>query len=182
MDVRVQIHGAAALLTAFSRMPAMVSRNMRIATKQSGDMVREEAQDRHGFTTRTGNLQNAIKSSYFEPMTAVVYMDTQMAPYGPFVHQGTGPHLIKTKNKRALRWATPGGFVFCFGPNANRGRASAWVANRAGGGRAAFQWPWHPGTAPDSFLYAALARKQGDVTARFQLAVDTSIRDAGVTP
>jgi hypothetical protein len=41
-----------------------------------------------------------------------IYHDLKAAPHALFVHWGTKPHLIKPKNKKALRWAGPNGWVF----------------------------------------------------------------------
>lgn len=38
--------------------------------------------------------------------------DLQRAPHAVFVHWGTRPHVIKPKNRKALRWASGGGFIF----------------------------------------------------------------------
>ena len=38
--------------------------------------------------------------------------DRQRAPHAVFVHWGTRPHIIRPKNKKALRWAGGGGFIF----------------------------------------------------------------------
>jgi len=38
--------------------------------------------------------------------------DRQRAPHAVFVHWGTKPHVIRPKNKKALRWAAGGSFIF----------------------------------------------------------------------
>lgn len=38
--------------------------------------------------------------------------DQQHAPYAPFVHWGSRPHIIRPKSKKVLRWAGPHGDIF----------------------------------------------------------------------
>lgn len=38
--------------------------------------------------------------------------DKQIAPYAYYVHWGTRPHVIRPKNKKALRWPAGGKFRF----------------------------------------------------------------------
>lgn len=38
--------------------------------------------------------------------------DSNRAPHAMYVIFGTRPHVIRPKDKKALRWAVPGGFAF----------------------------------------------------------------------
>ena len=66
-------------------------------------------------------------------MQGVVFLDIDVAKYGPFVHEGTPAHVINPRFKKVLRFVPRGGNGFVF-------------TRRV----------FHPGTAPDPFLYDAL--------------------------
>ena len=92
-------------------------RRLRQAVKSSTFMVQNEAQQKHDFITRTAQLERAVDTKFsFDNGNniGVVYIDNQVAPYGIFVHQGTKPHIIKPKTKRALRWVPMAGNSFFF--------------------------------------------------------------------
>ena len=118
---------------------AIFQKRLRQAIKASTIEVQDEAQTNHRFISRTGQLERSIDVKFNEN-SGIVYIDSQSAPHGPFVHQGTGAHTIFPKNKKALRWAPQGGGAFHF----------AKVVH-------------HPGTKSDPFLYNALRNKQDDI-------------------
>lgn len=132
-------------------------RRLRQAVKSSTFMVQEEAQATHAFTSRTASLERAVEAKFnFDNGANVgtVYIDEYAAPYGPFVHNGTRPHVIKPKRKRYLRWAPIAGNGFLFAKEVH-----------------------HPGTKADPFLYEALERKRGDVFSIFAKATNTALKD-----
>lgn len=118
---------------------AIFQKRLRQAIKASTIEVQDEAQTNHRFISRTGQLERSIDVKFNEN-SGIVYIDSQSAPHGPFVHQGTRAHTIFPKNKKALRWAPQGGGAFHF----------AKVVH-------------HPGTKSDPFLYNALRNKQDDI-------------------
>ena len=75
-------------------------RRLRQAVKASAREVQTAAQNNHKFTSRTGQLERAIDVRMIGDKTAEVYIDSQAAYYGPFVHEGTQPHDIFPKRKR----------------------------------------------------------------------------------
>lgn len=112
---------------------------IRLAVKESAFEVQEEARANHLFKTRTGALERSIEVDFNNGGTeGVVYLDTAVARYGPFVHEGTKPHLILPRNRKVLRWSVNGRFIF-----SKKAR--------------------HPGTKKDQFLYKALYRKREDI-------------------
>lgn len=116
-------------------------KRLRQAVKASTLEVQEEAQLNHAFTSRTGQLERAIDVAFNESaMTGTVYIDSQAAPHGPFVHKGTRAHDIFPKDKHALRWVPQGGGQFRFAKKVH-----------------------HPGTRSDPFLYDALKAKKDDI-------------------
>ena len=127
-------------------------KRLRQAIRASAREVQEEAQRTHRFTSRTGQLERAIDVRMIGDKTAEVYIDSQAAPYGPFVHEGTRAHEIFPKGKKVLRWVPNGGNGFVF-------------AKRV----------FHRGTKPDQFLYEALDNSREVVHDIFSKAVNVSL-------
>lgn len=127
-------------------------KRLRQAIRASAREVQEEAQRTHRFTSRSGQLERAIDVRMIGDKTAEVYIDNNLAPYGPFVHEGTRAHYIFPKEKQSLRWvpARGNGFVF---------------AKRV----------FHRGTQPDQFLYEALDNSREAVHDIFSKAVNVSL-------
>lgn len=127
-------------------------KRLRQAIKASAREVQEEAQRTHRFTSRSGQLERAIDVHMIGDKTAEVYIDSDLAPYGPFVHEGTRAHYIFPKEKQSLRWVPSGGNGFVF-------------AKRV----------FHRGTQPDQFLYKALDNSRETVRDIFSKAVNVSL-------
>ena len=155
-EVVLDAKGLEKAADAFRKIPEKFERTMRLAMKSSIRDIREHARGNHRFVSRSGNLENAISSEVFDdPISGMIFLDTGQAPYGFWVHKGTKPHAIFPKNKKVLRWAQGGDFIF-----------SKNVL--------------HPGTKPDPFLQGALEAKQDDVAGRFVSAMKRMIKEAGV--
>lgn len=129
-------------------------KRLRQAIKASAREVQEEAQRTHRFTSRSGQLERAIDVRMIGDKTAEVYIDSDLAPYGPFVHEGTRAHYIFPREKQSLRWVPAGGSGFVF-------------AKRV----------FHLGTQPDQFLYEALDNSREAVHDIFSKAVNVSLGD-----
>lgn len=127
-------------------------KRLRQAIRASAREVQEEAQRTHRFTSRTGQLERAIDVRIISDKTAEVYIDNDVAYYGPFVHEGTRAHEIFPKGKQVLRWVPSGGNGFVF-------------AKRV----------FHRGTKPDPFLYEALDNSREAVHDIFSKAVNVSL-------
>lgn len=127
-------------------------KRLRQAIRASAREVQEEAQRTHRFTSRSGQLERAIDVRMIGDKTAEVYIDSNLAPYGPFVHEGTRAHYIFPKEKHSLRWVPAGGNGFVF-------------AKRV----------FHRGTQPDQFLYEALDNSREAVRDIFSKAVNVSL-------
>lgn len=115
-------------------------KRIRQAVKASAIAVQDEAQTHHDYTSRTGDLTRSVDMRMLNDKCAVVYLDEGLASYGPFVHEGTKPHVIKAKRRKALRWVPTGGNDFIFAKSV-----------------------MHPGTRMNPFLYKALATKRSDI-------------------
>ena len=61
-----------------------------------------------GRHSKTGALFQSVYNRSI-PGGRSVGHDTSRAPYAQFVVFGTRPHVIRPKNKKALRWVGPGG-------------------------------------------------------------------------
>ncbi len=64
--------------------------------------------DRH---TKTGALVASLVNRAI-PGGREIAHDLAAAPYAPFVHFGTRPHEIRPKDRKVLRWANGGAFIF----------------------------------------------------------------------
>lgn len=124
------------------------------AVKASATVVQSTAQENHGFTSKTGQLERAIDVRLISNRLAEVYIDNKVAPYGSFVHEGTKEHDIFPKTKKALRWVPVGGNGFAFAKKVH-----------------------HKGTAADPFLYDALDHSQDRIRGIFSKAVGVALND-----
>ena len=118
----VKIDGVDGLKTRLSRYPDAAEPALR----RAGDEIFERifrAADQH---TKTGALARSIKNS-FRGGEYRIWHDAQHAPHAAFVHWGSRAHVIKPKQRKALRWPIGGGFVFA-------------------------RWVKHPGYAGDQYV------------------------------
>ena len=58
------------------------------------------------------SLRNKAEPKGIDKDRRRVFHDRNRAPHAVFVNFGTRPHVIKPKDKKALRWAGPNGFIF----------------------------------------------------------------------
>ena len=86
---------------------------------------------------RSGAMVRSVYLRRIGTMAFEVGHDLQQAPHAIFVHWGTRPHVIRPKNKKALRWAVGGVFRFA-------------------------RMVRHPGYAGDPWLVRAAARAPAD--------------------
>ena len=85
----------------------------RRARKKTGDKVFDllyQAADKH---TKTGSLIRSLKqTSAFISAAYTISHDLRIAPHAIFVHWPTRAHIIRPKNRKALRWPVGGAFAF----------------------------------------------------------------------
>lgn len=128
-------------------------KNLRLALKASAFEVQEEARSNHRYKQRNGRLKDSVDVEMSNTgLQATVFLNTNIAPYGPFVHEGSAPRMILPKNKQTLRWVSDGSFVF-----------SKKVR--------------HPGYKGDPFLYYALDNKRDDVEEIFLKYTNKSLEE-----
>ena len=128
MSITVNVSGTEAVRAKLAQLGDVLSRQALAATAvEVEDYVAQQAS--------VHNKTGALVRSVFKTQTAdgwLIGHDLQHAPHALFVHWGTRPHVIRPKNKKALRWAAGGKFAFAKQVN-------------------------HPGNAPDKWLERAAA-------------------------
>ena len=97
---------------------------VRIEFRKQLRVIQREARKTHDFKSRQGNLERSIEAKIVneEPLTGEVFINEAVAPYGTFVHEGTGvygpkkkPYFVKPSEKKALRWSKGDKFFFSKG-------------------------------------------------------------------
>lgn len=111
MSIKVTVDG---LLTAKKELAAIgptLERDVIRAMSEIAFRTVEAGAQRH---TKTGGDGKLLASTYNRliPGGREVGHDPQIAPHALFVLGGSRPHIIKPKNKKALRWVGGNGFIF----------------------------------------------------------------------
>lgn len=136
------------LLAAAERSPEPANEAMVLALGKSAREVQTIARAKHRFRSRTTMLEKSVDYEVdITEMDATVFLDEAVASYAPFVHDGTKPHRIVARAKKALRFVNGGKFVLV-------------------------KSVWHPGTKPDQFLYEAGEAALPKINLIFARAVD----------
>lgn len=120
----------AELTTQLRAVPAKLERNLAMAVRMAGEEAARIAKGTTRFRDHTASLRSSIEP--VGPTGAFLTGDLEIvlsagAAHASYVEEGTPPHQIRPKHRKALRWAVEGGFLF------------ARVVN-------------HPGTRPTRFL------------------------------
>lgn len=117
------------LVRAVEDTPLKTREGLRQVVKSTARNIQARASSVHRYTSRSGLLEREGVAFRVDGMDAVVFL-SDAVPYGRFLHEGTGSHVIEPRNRLALRWSQGDGFAF-----ARRVRVS--------------------GIKPDPFLYNA---------------------------
>ena len=140
-------HDFVGLVKAFEAVPdktqEMVKRQLKMAARD----IKEHAAEHHRYESRGGDLERRGVIYRVNGSSAVIALNPNV-PYAVFVHEGTKPHIIEPRNKRALRWVARGEFAF---------------AKRV----------FHPGTEKDQFLYEAAENEMPKIQSRFENALES---------
>lgn len=131
------------LVRAFEAAPEKTERLVSLQVKMAVRDIREYAADNHRFVARSGDTEKSIVSKA-EGNAGAVWLASPVAVYQ---HEGTPKHEIVPRNKRALRWAVPGGFAFAKRVNVS-------------------------GIKPDPYLYKAAEYQEPRIMARCDQALD----------
>jgi hypothetical protein len=107
--ISIRFSGVDAIRRQMSRLVPDLSREVTAKTAQQIYEQARAGADRH---TKTGALVRSLQIQRLGDARYAVGHDLQMAPHALFVHWGTKPHLIRPKDKKALRWVGSNGYVF----------------------------------------------------------------------
>jgi hypothetical protein len=154
------------LFAAFARIPQETEKQLRIALKESLILVKVDAKQNHSFKSHSHNLENSVQikvdntsnlgsGSEGFGISGIVYLEKQVAPYAAAVHNGSKPHVIEPKERKALHWVSKGKEFFSTKVN-------------------------HPGYKGDPFLNKALVRKTPEIKRKVQEAVHKIFQMAGL--
>lgn len=140
-----------------SDVSGILKENIKSAVSKSIGKVSDYAVSTHKFISKNGHLEQSVKTDITsDGMAGTVFLDENIAGYAPYVHNGTRPHLITPRNRKVLRWAGKGGFVFS-------------------------KYSKHPGYAGDPFLYVALDNNESEIKRIFDEEVDTTVNQIVMT-
>lgn len=107
--IRVTVTGTEEIRAMFRRLNDVAQGDSLARTVVDAERMIERDADKH---TKTGALFRSVYSKKTGATSYEVGHDLQIAPHALFVHWGTNPHIIKPKNKKALRWPSGGAFAF----------------------------------------------------------------------
>lgn len=173
MNITIEAKG---FLDAIQKAPNAIMRAIERGVKEGFVEIQREARVQHRFRRKSGNLQRSIQVDFksFKDQGTGIRLETGIAPYGPAIHEGSVPHRIYAKNKKALAFIMNGRKVMV--PK-NPHKMPGYL----GGNDMADNTVWsqkgyvdHPGTAPDPFLFNA-AKRQGPT---MQTLINISVADA----
>jgi hypothetical protein len=173
MGLTVKVQGVDKLITAFSKIPAIARKNMRVAMKDALIDVENYSASHHRYTAHTGHADSAYKiTSERDGMSATLELDpSKKAPYINILHEGSKPHKIYPKNKKALVWVDKGFAVATKGMKGIKGLKKMSMSFA--------KFVNHPGTKADDFLYRAFEVKKPDIMMALEGAMVKTIKEAG---
>lgn len=126
--MRIEVAGLDAVQQYVVRLPATLERQ---ALRRMAQAVFDKSQSGADAHTQTGALRAAL---YLRPISGgyEVGHDPARAPHAVFVHWGTRAHVIKPKNRRALRFQPAGGaFAFARKVQHPGYKGDAWLVRAA---------------------------------------------------
>jgi hypothetical protein len=107
MILNVNVTGLDAIRSQFAKLGKAPEQALAITAEKVEDYI----QGQIGRHAKTGALERSLGKKRI-PGGWEIGHDSRVAPYARFVHDGTRPHLILPKKKKALRWPVNGRFVF----------------------------------------------------------------------
>jgi len=116
MGFQIKINGLEVATAFVAELPAKLEKRVLLGMSQIAYDAMQRGADEH---TKTGKLFQSVYNRAI-PNGREVGHDPALTrtdfaggmSYSVFVNFGTRPHKIRPKNKKALRWAGPGGFIF----------------------------------------------------------------------
>lgn len=147
--MQIEVKGLDQVAAKFDKLPVAIQDKLKLAMARSLKAIADKARRSHRFKSRTSTLERAIEVEV-NNTEGVVRLDPKLE-YVPYVHQGTRPHSISPREKRALRWGGVGNWHY---------------AKRVS----------HPGYKGDPFLYRAARLERSTVREFFRAAVAEALR------
>lgn len=141
----VKVEGASALRVTLPQIPREIE---RLTILRMSQIAFDSTQKGAGRHSKTGALFQSVYNRAI-PGGREVGHDPQRAPHALFVNFGTKPHIIRPKDKKALRWVMGNRFIFA-------------------------KFVRHPGYKGDAYILDAAA----DAMAQFKQIVDQATKDA----
>lgn len=164
MNLKIEVKNLKNLHSAFRTAPGVVKRNMRLALRVVLRNIQRRARQKHNFQSRSGNLERSISTEVVSqwPPKGRVFLDPAVTmtasgvAYGAFQHNGTADHEVLPRNRKALRWVSPGGgFAFSKGHQVS-------------------------GIHADPFIYKAAEVERKTVNVVFSRYTDKALKEAGL--
>lgn len=165
VKIEIKIENLDKLVRAFQKLPQATMDLLVSAMLQSQQDIAEEARDHHKFTSRHGQLERAVTEGPIEtgPLVGRVWLDTNVAMYAPFIHEGTG---LYGPNHAKYPISPKAGHFFL-----------RW---ESGGQEIWARKVMHPGVKSDPFLYEAAKAKSDKVNQNFATNAALAIKGAGL--
>lgn len=127
MKITTTITGAEAVRRMLLRLGSTLAAKALAQTAVDVERFVERAAGKHNIT---GALVQSIRKRRAGDGWVIDH-DLQRAPHAVFVHWGTRPHVIRAKNKKALRWVKGGAFAFAKAVNHPGTKADPWMVRAA---------------------------------------------------
>jgi hypothetical protein len=128
MNLNIEVRGDDRVRAMLARISDQLAQRALAATAvDAEDYIEQEA----GKHSKTGALFQSIYKNRLRPLAWELGHNRQQAPHALFVHWGTRPHRIESRERKALRWAGPAGFRFARGVNHPGYRGDPWLRRAA---------------------------------------------------
>lgn len=149
MDVKIRVEGLDRIKKLLKQAPAVTANELSRAVERSVETIATKARREAPWNKQTGGgqLAQSIKTNMAGRFSGEV---TAHAPYSAYVHEGTRPHLIQAKQKKALANVRTGDF---FGKTVR-----------------------HPGTQANPFLKRAVEKSKDAINQAFDRVIQNIIK------
>jgi hypothetical protein len=147
MATSIRIDGLAETIVEIRDLPEKVERRVILDMSQIAYDTIQQGAGRHRGST--GALFQSLYNRSVSPLARQVGHDSQRAPHAQFVIHGTRPHIIRPKDKKALRWVMGNRFIFA-------------------------KFVRHPGNKADNYI----DRAADDAVRQFSAIVDRATKEA----
>jgi len=116
MTIQLRIQNVDAVASFVGELPAKLEKRVLLDMSQVAYDAMQQGADKH---TKTGALFQSVYNRAIPKGREVGHDPARTRTdfaggmsYSVFVNFGTRPHIIRPKNKKALRWAAGNGFAF----------------------------------------------------------------------